>query len=150
MAQRKYSVSGARTNTAAKTVINVTSASTIRPSIYDIVFGSDATPADNAASYYVQRHTAAGTSTAFTPIALDPADPASLAASGFNHTVEPTLTASSYLLEWSQNQRATFRWVAAPNSELVMPATAANGLSVVTNSIGGSAVNVTCSLLYLE
>src|SRR5438046_2185984 len=101
MPQRKYSAVGARPSTAAETVINVTSAATIRPAIFDIVFGSDATPADNAASYYLQRHTAAGTSTAFTPIALDPADPAALASAGFNHSVEPTLTANSYLLEWS-------------------------------------------------
>src|SRR4051812_12392805 len=116
---RRYSATGNCTNTAAKTVINLTSAATIRPALYEFTLASDATPADQAASYYLQRHTAAGTSTAFTPIAGDPSDPASLATSGYNHTVEPTLTASSFLYQFGANQRATFRWVAAPGCEFL-------------------------------
>ena len=147
---RRYSVSGNRTLTAAKTIINVTSAATVRPKIYEFSLGSDATPADNCSSFIVQRHTAAGTSTAFTPIALDNGDPAALASAGYNHTVEPTLTASSFLYQSALNQRATFRWVAAPGSEFVLPATAANGASIVTNAIGGSGTNCLATILYEE
>jgi hypothetical protein len=147
---RRYSVAAQDTNTAATSQVGVTSAATIRPKIYDLICGSDATPADNAAEYNLQRHTAAGTSTAFTPVALDPGDPASLAASGYNHSVEPTYTAAALLLEWAQNQRATFRWVAAPNSELVLPATAANGASVITVTVAGSAINTNFQIYFEE
>ena len=64
---RRYSVAAQDTNTAATTQVGVTSAATVRPRIYDIVCGSDATPADNAAEYNLTRYTAAGTATAFAP-----------------------------------------------------------------------------------
>lgn len=147
---RRYSVAGQDTNTASTTQIGVTSASTVRPRIYDIICGSDATPADNSAEYNLQRYTAAGTSTAFTPVALDPADPAALASAGVNHSVEPTYTASAIVLEWAQNQRATFRWVAAPGGEIVLPATAANGAGIQTITVGGSAVNMNFQIYYEE
>lgn len=139
-APRKYSTTTIDTDTVNTTVGGLTSATTIRPSIYDIVIGSDATPADQASKFIFQRYTVAGTSTAVTPQALDPADPASLLASttGQAHTVEPTYTANAILLPIALNQRATYRWVAAPGGELVMPATAANGIgcqaTVVTSA----------------
>ena len=105
----RYSITGNATNIAAKTILGVTSAATVRPKIFDFVLGSDATPADNAGSYFLQRYTAAGTSTGVTPTALDPADPPSLSAAGKAHSVEPTYTAGLILLDWAQKQRATFR-----------------------------------------
>lgn len=150
MSARRYSVAAQDTNTAGTTQVGVTSAATIRPWIYDLVCGSDATPADNAAEYVLQRDTAAGTSTAFTPVALDPASPASLAAAGQNHSAEPTYTAAGLLLNWAQNQRATFRWVAAPESEIIFPATAANGGGVQTIGIAGSAVNMNFQIYFGE
>jgi len=137
---RRYSASGTDTNTAATTMFGVTSAATIRPAIYELVIGSVASPADNAWEFILGRYTAAGTSTSFTPVALDPPDPASLASSGFNHSVEPTYTANAYLLRIAGNQRAAVRWVAAPGGELRMPATAANGIGCLSNAVGGSAV----------
>lgn len=147
---RRYSVDGQDTNTAGTTIVGVTSATTIRPKIYDLILGSDATPADNAAEYVLQRYTAAGTSTAVTPQALDPGDPAALASAGEAHTVEPTYTANAIMLQWAQNQRATFRWVAAPMGEIVLPATAANGVGVQVIGIAGSAVNTNCTIHYEE
>jgi hypothetical protein len=147
---RRYSVAVQDTNTAATTQVGITSAATVRPRIYDIIVGSDATPADNAAEYNLQRYTAAGTSTSFTPVALDPADPASLSSAGFNHSVEPTYTANAILLEWAQNQRATFRWVAAPGGEIVLPATAANGAGIQTITVAGSAVNTNFTIHFEE
>lgn len=149
---RKYSIDGQDTNTAATTLLGLTSAATIRPRVYDLILGSDATPADNAAEYVLQRYTVAGTATAVTPQALDPADPASLAASttGEAHSVEPTYTANAILLQWAQNQRATFRWVAAPNGEIVLPATAANGVGIQVIGIAGAAVNTNAMIHYDE
>lgn len=137
---RRYSISGTDTNTAGVTQIGITATAAIRPMIYDLVISSVATPADNAGEYFLQRDTAAGTSTAVTPQALDPGDPAAVTIAGVNHSVEPTYTASAILLRVAINQRATFRWVAAPNGELKTPATAANGIGLISNAIGGSAV----------
>jgi hypothetical protein len=104
-----------------------------RGKVYDIMFGSEATPADAAILWAVKRYTAAGTSTAVTPVSLDPADAAFLGQAGENHTIEPTYTAASFLLNIPVNQRATFRWIAAPGGEMVYPATTANGLGIDTD-----------------
>lgn len=128
---RRYSIDGAQAVASpTDTVLGLTGAATIRPKIYDVIFGSSATPADNALNWLLQRYTAAGTNTAVTPQALDPGDPASLAAGGEDHTAEPTYTANAILLNVSANQRSTQRWVAAPGGELVIPATASNGIGI--------------------
>lgn len=147
---RRYAIDGQDTNTAATSILGLTSAATIRPKVYDLIVGSDATPADNAAEYVLQRYTAAGTATGVTPKALDPGDPASLAAAGEAHTVEPTYTADAIMLQWAQNQRATFRWVAAPGGEIILPATAANGVGIQVIGIAGSAVNMNATIHFEE
>jgi len=147
---RRYNVFAGDTNTAATTMWGVTSAATVRPSIYDIIIGSVATPADNSFHYRMGRYTAAGTSTAFTPVSLDPADPASLASAGVNHSAEPTYTANAYLLDIAGNQRACVRWIAAPGGELKMPATAANGIGCLSVAVGGSAVAMTFTIHFEE
>jgi hypothetical protein len=128
---RRYSIDGAQAvaGTTAS-VLGLTSTAAIRPRIYDLIFGSNATPADNALNWLLQRYTAAGTATAVTPQPLDPADPAATASAGENHTAEPTYTSNAILLNISANQRSTQRWVASPGGELVLPATAANGVGV--------------------
>lgn len=132
---RRYAIAGNATNTQSATLplVTVIGAATIRPKVYDITFGSDATPADNAGKFAFQRCTTTGTvGSSITPQALDPGDPAALCSSGLAvFSVGPTLTASAFVLQWAQNQRATFRWVAAPNGELVIPATASNGLALM-------------------
>lgn len=147
---RAYAVSGQDTNTAATTMLTLISATTIRPEIYDVVIGSVATPADNAAQYYLQRVTTAGTVTAVTPQALDPNDPAALATAGVNASAEPTYTANAIMLRVVKNQRATFRWVARERGEIKSPATAANGIGVLSNAIGGSAVTEDFVLHFAE
>jgi hypothetical protein len=104
--------------------------------VFDVLIGTNGTPADNYLQWDISRITAAGTSTSVTPQALDPADAAALGLAGNNHTVEPTVTAGSSLLNVGVNQRASYRWVAAPGSELVFPALNANGLALRTLSGG--------------
>lgn len=147
---RRYSIDGQDINTAGTSILGLTSAATIRPKVYDLILGSDATPADNAAEYVLQRYTAPGTLTSVTPQALDPGDPSSLASAGEAHSAEPTYTANAIMLQWAQNQRATFRWVAAPGGEIVLPATANNGVGVQVIGIAGSAVNVNCCIHFEE
>jgi hypothetical protein len=142
---RRYSATGNQTATSAATLLGIASAITVKPAVYDILIGSDATPADTASQYALSRFTAAGTGTAVNENPLDPDDPAALATALSDHTVEPTYTANEDMLVLNMNQRASFRWVAAPGSEIYMPATAANGLGfrfVTSGQTGDSDVTI--------
>jgi hypothetical protein len=118
--------------------------------VYDIMFGSEATPADAALLWTFQRCTAAGTSTGVTPTMIDPGDVATEYDAGENHTIEPTYTATLILLNVPLNQRATYRWVAAPDGELVMPSTAANGFGIQTDTISTGTPVITATVHALE
>ncbi len=61
--------------------------------------------------------------------------------------MEPTYTGIA-LLSIPLNQRATFRWVANPGSELVIPATANNGFGIETDT--AAAVAVTAQIFFEE
>ncbi len=111
-----------------KTALILTGGTGVRPRIYDWLIGQGGTPADNAVYGLLQRATTAGTVTSVTPAPLDPADPAAEITAGENASAEPTYTASTELLELALNQRASYRWVAAPGGELIIPATASNGI----------------------
>ena len=119
-----------------------------RIKLYDWMFGSEAAPADNAFLWQVQRSTTAGTSTSVTPQPLDPADAAAVSIAGTNFTVDPTLTSGQLPLSVPLNQRASFRWVSAPGSEIVVPASANYGLAFRTPT--SSAVAVTATALIDE
>lgn len=128
----KYTASGSQTlTTSATTALGLTAAtaSLRRAFIGEFIIADVGTPADNVVLHTAQRVTAAGTATAVTPTKLDPADAASDTVAGENHTVEPTYTASEEVLEVALNTRATFRWVAAPGYEIVIPATNVNGVA---------------------
>lgn len=146
----KYAIECNRTASTSASLGTVTADSTRprRGKLYDLIIGSEASPADNAFRYIVQRCTAAGTSTSVTPQPLDPADATTEMDAGENHTIEPTYTSNAILLPISVNQRATFRWVAPPGGELVFPATAANGLGIQTPT--SSAVAITAGLFVEE
>lgn len=128
---RRYSIDGEQ-NIASPTVslLGLTGGTTIRPEVYDGWIGSEATPADNTVVWYIQRSTAAGTSTAVTPQALDSGDPAANATSGENHTVEPTYTANAILFRLGLNQRASHKLNLDPASPIRLPATASNGVGL--------------------
>lgn len=133
-----YSVAGADIVAGAdpQTLINLFStAGGGRGYIEDIIIGSGATPADQANNFEVQRTTAVGTEgSGITPVSKDPDVQASSLDGAEGHSVEPTETASSLLLAFSVNQRATFRWVASPDGELIIPATTANGINIARRS----------------
>lgn len=125
---RKYAASGTQTVTSpTDSALGIASATTIRPEIFYITFGTTATPSDAALQWIVQRFTAVGTSTSVTPTALDPGDPASLATVGSNHTAEQTYTAGAILLDVALNARGTYQWTGRQGCELKLPATANNG-----------------------
>lgn len=147
----KYAIDGQDTNTATTTILGVDAGATPRRiKVYYVECGSDATPADNAAEYNLQRYTVDGTSTGVTPQALDPGDAAALSEAGEAHSIEPTYTAGAIMLAWMQNQRATFQWFAPPGGEIVGPATADNGVGVQSITVAGSAVNTGVCLHFEE
>jgi len=148
----KYSVLMQRTASASLGVggIQAPASGMRRIKIYDLDFGSEATPADVAILWQLQRSTTAGTSTGVTPQALDPADAAAAALAGTTFTADPTLTANAFPLSIPLNQRASFRWVAAPGSEIVIPATASNGVAIRTPTLNGGTPAVTCTALIEE
>lgn len=138
---RNYSVAiNATTPNGSATLplVGITGSTAVRPCIYEFVFGSSGSPADNAAQFLFQRSTTIGNGSAFTPVALDPADPASTTTSIITYTTGPTLTANAFLYEFGLNQRATFRWIAAPGSEMKVPATAANGIMCLTPTVSST------------
>ncbi len=104
-----------------------------RGKLYDILVGTAGTPADNAMEFQVARCTtgttnvAGGTLTTVQP--LDPADAAAIAVTVINASQTPTISAVNV---WyiGMNQRASYRWVCAPGSEIVWPATTSNGLTL--------------------
>jgi hypothetical protein len=139
-----YSLATNDTNTASTTQLGLTSTAAIQPKLYDLLISSPATPASRVGQYQLKRYTAAGTSTATTPQALGVNQPAATGIGGANHSVEPTYTAGAILLQVSVNQQATWRWVAAPDGEIVLPSTAANGVGFFTASTDSAfAIDVT-------
>jgi hypothetical protein len=121
--------------------VRVVTAGDKRPRVYDFIISQSGTPADNSISWRVQRHTATGAYTGVAATPLDPAD-GSVMATGFeNASAEPTYTAGSELWENAINERASYRWVAAPGGDLIIPSTASNGIGfqVLSTTYTGAA-----------
>jgi len=131
---RRYAgIRTAATNTTSTTapMWAVYGAATFRLALYDLLHGADATPADNYGEFNLVRATTLGTTSAtFTPQALDPGDPAALGSFVTTWSLQPTVgAATTGVLQWTQNSRAAFRWVAVPDGEIIIAATAAAGLA---------------------
>ncbi len=106
-----------------------------RGKLYDLAIGTNGTAADNAMEWDIARVTAGSTFTYAGIVSsigqqqLDPADANMASFAVVNSTAENfTVTANSNLFYLGMNQRASYRWVANPGSELVWPATSSAGL----------------------
>lgn len=136
-----------------KTLLSATAQTTSlrRIKIYDVTFGTLGTPADQSYEFDISRQTAASTGgTTLTPVALDPADAAAFTVGTGNPTGEGTITATSSVFYLPINQRASYRWVAAPGSELVGPATNLAGLAIRTRSVSGGTATAGALFLFTE
>ena len=133
---RRYSEVGnqAAVSSSFKSALILVASTSTRGAICFFNLGTTGTAADGVLEWRLSRFTAAGTTTAVTPVALDPGDPAALLSAGSNASGEPTYTASTSLFDQGLNQRATYTWIAAPGNELLVPATASNGIGVVALS----------------
>jgi hypothetical protein len=137
MAKNYAGTVAAGTVTAAACFLGVahTAASpTTRPRIFEFEFGSSITPADYASRLNLARITSLPTGGTVTQAGntLDPADGASEAKWYAANTGGGT--AGTSLLVVGVNMRATFRWVAAPGKEIVIPATQNNGACIFVPS----------------
>lgn len=126
------------------TMINITGSASVRIKLYEVIIGSDAVPEDDATEFGIGRTSSVGTGG--TALNETPVDPLMVAASGValggTFTGQPTWADS--LLMIALNQRATFRWMAAPGGELISTASANNGMACRTvNSTDINNQNVT-------
>lgn len=135
---RRYATTGAKVSAAGTTQLVLTSAATMRPRLYEVIWGSATAPADAALELALLRFTASGTGTGVTPKPFDPSDPASSCTAAENLTVEPSYALVTAMQEVGLNQQITWRWVTAPYEGIAMPAIAANGvgLKFITISAG--------------
>lgn len=110
-----------------------------RVRLCELICGSDAaTLGTSNFRWEVQRSTTASTGTSVTPEPLDSAEAACAAVLKSNLTVQGTNTAGKIPLTIPLNEQATFRWVANPGFEIIIPATANNGLHFNTPVSGGT------------
>jgi hypothetical protein len=124
-------------------------ASPRRFAMYDFMLGSEAAAADNALLWRLGRRT--GTATAGTAPAIVPLDFTDAVASTLVANQAPTTdgAGTDVLIQIPLNQRATFRWVAAPGGELVSSIAASNGYGFDTPTAPGTPA-VTASIQVLE
>jgi hypothetical protein len=125
------------------------SASPRRFRIYDVLIGTNGTPADNFIEWDISRVTASSTATIITPMPLDQADAATLTVATANSSTHALITGSGNVFYVGVNQRASYRWVAAPGGELVAPATSSAGFQLRTRS-GGYTGTATGTLHFLQ
>ena len=137
---------------AANTTVGVVYASSAtqarRLKLYDFTIGVESAPASFANLWQWKRFTAPGTSTAVVPNPLDLADPAALGEAGQNNTVEPTYTV--IMASKALNQQATYRWLAAPGAEIIIPATNNAGLGIQTTTTGSAGASGTVDAYVTE
>jgi hypothetical protein len=130
---------------ATKTPLILGSTANIRPRVLRYDWSTTGTPtSDQSIEVQVRRATALGTSTAYTMKASDPSDEGLTfsPSAGTNCTIEPTYS-SGFLADKAINPRMTHQWVAySPDEELILPATASNGIGWQIQGAGGAAGNL--------
>lgn len=140
MALKRFSTTGAAAASATAAtagIVKVEATAATRLAIYEWDFGTSAgtAPVDQNYLIRIKRQTTSGTWTAVTPSPLDLADPAAVGIGGQNSTAAGT--AGVTLMSIGVNARAGFRWVAIPDSELIVPATANNGILMEYAAVSG-------------
>ncbi len=134
---RKYAETGIETavSSSLQACLDLQGTAAVRPMLYDFMVGQDGTPpADNAIVWTIERFTVAPTDTAVVPVAMEPGDPAATAVAGEDGGTTGTITAATEFLHLPINQRASYRWVAAPGGEIICPASATNGITMRVSS----------------
>ena len=161
--QALFSVAASTANTGAGGLVT----GLRRGKLYDLLVGTNGAPADNYIEWVVHRITdtaqtlAGNISSVSSQFALDLADNGFAAHAGVNGSSNPSSTVYGFLsaggIPWyvGVNQRASYRWVAAPGSEIVWPAvssgTGGNGLALSFRSASGGYTGPgTCTVMFQE
>ena len=125
----RYAVAGDKGTASVRTIIAVMATTTVRRvKVYDYIVGNEDTPADNVFIHQILRQTSDPIGASVTPEPLDEADAAAVAV-GLDTITADGIIGAPPLMQFALNARATFRWVAAPGSEFVGPATDNSGLT---------------------
>lgn len=153
MAFKRFSTTGAAAASASAAtagIVKVEATAATRVNIYEWDFGTGAgtAPVDQNYLIRLKRQSTAGTWTAVTPSPLDPADAAAVAVGGQTSTVAGT--AGVTLMSVGVNARAGFRWVAIPDGEFVVPATASNGVIMEYAAVSGGTESNTGVIFHQE
>lgn len=148
-----YSINMNATNTASATVPMLSGMATAlnQIGIYEINAGSDAS-ADNAVKYSIMRNSARGTSaTAVVANVVDQNNTmTALTTWDTAWNINPTITATSQVLQWAQHQRATYRWVAYDYTKFLRTAAGTGKGFSLMSVVVSSAFNAVFSLEYDE
>lgn len=141
------------TNTASSTVpmFSMMATATNQIAIYEINSGSDAT-ADNAVKYAILRNSARGTqATSITPVAVDQnTTQAALTTVDKTWNINPTITASTEVLQWGQHQRGTYRWVAYDYGKMIRSQAGTGKGFSLTSVVVSSTFNAVFSVQFDE
>ena len=142
-----YHINGKATVTSPdSTTLTVERGASKRFKVFEVYSGFQlASPSDNLLTVRLHRFvTADGTGTVRPPNPLDPAEGASVATGFTAHSIEPTTytTDEEVLGEFGQHMRATYRWVAAPGKEIVVPDTASVGVGLVATHASAVPIHV--------
>lgn len=148
-----YSLNANATNTASATVPMICGMATAvnQIGIYEINAGSDAS-ADNAVKYSIMRSSARGTSaTAIVANATDQNNTmTALTTWDTVWNINPTITATSQVLQWAQHQRATYRWVAYDYTKFLRTQAGTGKGMALMSVVVSSAFNAVFSIEYDE
>lgn len=142
---------------ATKTALILGSTVNIRPRIKAFDWSTTGIPtSDQSVEVQVRRATALGTSTAYTLQNTDPSDSGvtPVLTAGTNCSVEPTY-AAGFMLDRGFNPRMTHQWGAASSAgteaaEIILPATASNGVGFQIIGAGGGASNLLVNAQVLQ
>lgn len=138
----KYAATGveAAVSASLQSCLQITGAATFRGKVYDFTISQSGTPEDSSVQWTLDRFSVAPTDTAVPEVPLDSAAPASAADAGEDGGTTGTITATTEMFDQDINERAAYRWVAAPGGEIIMPAST-NGvlLRVASGAYTGTA-----------
>ncbi len=129
-------------------VTQPSSTSGVRGRVFEWTMGTTGTASDDTLLYTIQRTTAIGTGSTPTIEPLDTSAPTNNLTARDNYTVEPTT--GDALMDFPLNVRATFRWVAYPGRELMIPNTNSAGIVNTPAQATGSYVGDCSSTVYWE
>lgn len=150
-----YEFNHQRTASATQSVgeIHMVTSGARRFKVYSMTFSSEATPAEVAILWHCGRITAIGSGgSAVVPKPKDFADAACIAVTNENIvTTEPTYTAGEEMYVNAVHQRATVRWIARDDDDMITcPATNLAGLGWKTPTLNGGTPAITLDVGFRE